>query len=318
LSGFNEQRTSVDFNGTNEYMADRTEQLKGYGAEWSMAFWCKPAAGSYTQRSEIMVVRQLGAAPSDRRYRRNLSLRGEVANDPFSVETYRGSGGVTKRYTWDGLLVQDAWNFVVVTRTAIPAATITLYKSGVEMAPDGKAVDGNGTMADSARAVFIGSGGEGLSFFTGRIHSTGIWGSLLSEAEALALFNGGDGRGFDWSSNSGNYISAANLQHWWRLGRDDMDMGADSGNYALLADVDNDSVNITLDDIVLDSPGITAAAGQTVTFQDNDDNTIFTLDALNGDSSEFVGDWVCENGLWVAGGTNEGLVVSAIYSQDGA
>jgi hypothetical protein len=87
----------------------------------------------------------------------------------------------------------------------------------------------------------------------GRFHSFAIWDDDLDQANITAIFNEGDGLGFDLSSDSGNYNKSANLIHWWKLGEDADDIGADSGGGAAI-DIDTNAVNISSADIVEDAP----------------------------------------------------------------
>jgi hypothetical protein len=54
--------------------------------------------------------------------------------------------------------------------------------------------------------------------------------------------------------NSGNYVSKANLVHWWRLGHDSGDIGKDYGTGSPFIDVMTNAANISAADIVVDAP----------------------------------------------------------------
>src|SRR3990172_3083986 len=54
--------------------------------------------------------------------------------------------------------------------------------------------------------------------------------------------------------NSGDYVNAANIQHWWRLGFDPEDLGGDYGIASTLIDMDQSAVGVTSADIFKEPP----------------------------------------------------------------
>ena len=59
-------------------------------------------------------------------------------------------------------------------------------------------------------------------------HSIAVWDRVLSGSQIAAV------RSFttpvrDLSTDTGPYLGAANLRHWWRFGFDASDVGKDSG-----------------------------------------------------------------------------------------
>ena len=68
--------------------------------------------------------------------------------------------------------------------------------------------------------LFIGgettnNGSDFRSYFTGDIDEVAVWNEALTNAEILALYNGGSGR--NAATNAGGYSSKANLKGYWRF-----------------------------------------------------------------------------------------------------
>ena len=88
--------------------------------------------------------------------------------------------------------------------------------------------------------------------WSGPIYSNGIYDLVLSSAEILAMYNGGNARDFDLETDSGNYVSSANLIHYYRVGLDDLQMGLDRGTSILVHDLDQGTYDIN--DFTADIP----------------------------------------------------------------
>jgi hypothetical protein len=78
-------------------------------------------------------------------------------------------------------------------------------------------VDNSGNMSTEARQIYIGHAVTASAPY-GYFHSVGMWNDILSAAEMLALYNDGNGRDIMWDTNTGDYVSGADCDHWWRLG----------------------------------------------------------------------------------------------------
>lgn len=79
--------------------------------------------------------------------------------------------------------------------------------------------------------------------YDGLIDEVGIWHTNLSDSEALALYN--DGLGLMLDDNSGNYVSSASLDGWWRMG-DGSTENAGSTPTAIIYDESENGHNGTL------------------------------------------------------------------------
>ena len=248
---FSPQQVSIDFDGTSERL-NKNNNLLGIADTWSVAKWWNP--GTLTATTNVVHLRLVsGGAANEIR----IQIAGSLANDPLRITNANSSGSVLKDYRWNSLVSVDTWFLTVYTWNG---TDMLLIHDGVDQgAPDSTGADNAGTMSDTARDVGIGASSDGNLAFDGRIHSVGIWDSVLSAAECLTLFNSGAGSVIDWSVDSGSYVSSASLQHWWRCGKKRTAIGADSPlvQSRSLGDINLDAASgITTDDIVADFPGI--------------------------------------------------------------
>ena len=249
---FDDQQVSLDFDGSNEYMLNNSNNTLDIANAWSVGVWWK--TNDITAQDTIFRSQPSGSA----NMLIALVLRGDQANDPINV-SITGGVGETKSYSWNSLVSNNTWHFSLITWDG---TTLKLYHDGVDQgAPDSTSGDTSVTMTNTARRIAFGTslvvGGGGLAGgFDGQIHSGGLWSVVLADAEITALYNLGEGAAFNWGSNSGSYTSSASLQHWWRLGFDSGDIGADYGVSSTSIDVSVNAVNMDADDIVADYPGL--------------------------------------------------------------
>lgn len=241
---FSAQTVCIDLNGTDENLFNNTPQVYGFADAWTIGLWWKPR--DYAANNRILGFdRTAGGEHSI-----TLSMMGAIGQDPMRAELYDNGGSVFKRWDWWNTSTSGAWNFHVFTWDG---TDIEMYWNSFLITPDDKGVDGSSTMSDNSdRKLYIGRSDE-ADYADARIHSVGMWNARLVAAEIVKLWNTGIGNALDWSENVGDYVSSANLKHWWRLGNSAGDIGGDSGSVPI--DVDTDASNITAgDDIKSDAP----------------------------------------------------------------
>ncbi len=246
------QNVSVDFNGTNEMMGNTVPTAYGTLNEWSVAMWFKPRGASFTQESEFWRKGTAGTAGNQVDFR----IRGTIINDPLRVRLYRPpiAASIFKDYQWDSLVVSGEWNLIVITWNG-PSDELLLYHNGTLTAPSAINTDEVSSQNNSLAVSQIANSQVGGAWCEGRIHQVGQWDVVLASGEQAVIYNGGNGKDVDWGSDSGSYSSSGALLHWWRLGHDSADMGADSGVTGGI-DVMHAQANITSGDIVADAPGL--------------------------------------------------------------
>ena len=145
-------------------------------------------------------------------------------------------------------MTQNVWQLLSVSWDG---TNLKLYRDGVDPTP-ATPLDNACTQTDNMYRVSIGADIVSGNIAGGRYHSVAVWDSALTSGEMLAIYNSGDGEGFDLSTDSGSYTSSSDLVRWWRLGLDSTDIGKDYVDDNV--DVMDDAANITSGDIVTDSP----------------------------------------------------------------
>lgn len=237
---------SIDLNGTNESLRNTTNNALGIANTWSISLWGK--IGDLTSaRHSIDFDSSLNNDSGIL-----IEVRGDIANDPLRVAIRNTAGTIFKFYTWDSLFTVDEWFNLTLTWDG---TNLTLYFNGSSQAPTSTPTDNAGTMDDEARRVFWGVTSGGANYWQGLFFSLAVWNSELSSAEASAIYNAGNGAAFDLRNDSGDYVSSANLQHYWIPGFNESDIGGDLGNASTLIDVAANAENITAaDDLVEDVP----------------------------------------------------------------
>ena len=227
------------------HYANTNPQLLGIANALSVGFWINPL-NPFPSTGELdQGIFELGSFLDGNVNMIRLTLNaGLEPNSRLGFELYDSAGVLFKRIffntpaniTWQ----TGAWQFLLFTYDgSLPIC----YFNGVALTAV-SVTDNAGTMTDTTRQIFIGFVERGLQedeVFDGMMHSVGMWSSALGATEALALYNGGDGKGANWYADLGAYVSSDNLKHWWRLGLDPNDPGKDYGTAAVLLDVDQNS-----------------------------------------------------------------------------
>lgn len=238
---------SVDLNGVDEFFFNTTNQPVGFANAWSVGVWLKPGAGAMTNNQVVVDIKLTGV--------NNVLFmtRGNAATGRIRWFNSASTGAGIKRYDWNSALTQDTWQVHLATWDG---TDLLAYKDGVTLgSPDLTPIDTTGTMTNTVRNVALGGRITLLNPFEGRLHSCLVWDVALSPAEILTLNNGGNGAGFDPLADSGNYASSANLEHWWKLGRNGEALGTDFATAGTPINVGQNAQNITIaDDIVQDAP----------------------------------------------------------------
>ncbi len=247
-AAFDSQEVSVDMDGGTEFFAKNSDVDVGIANSWSLLTWTKRTASDFTGGGGCLLdVDQL--ATNDN----TIGFRYLGAQDTIRV-FMRDSGGTTfKLYDWDNFQTLNQW---ISLLTTWDGTTLLLYIDGTDQVAS-KLTDDAGTMTSTVRRIGVGAGSSGSDTLQCIYHSAAIWDVALSSAEASAVYNSGSGGEFDLANNSGSYVSSANLLHWWRLGLESdpvSNIGQDYGKHTTLINVMDDAVDITADDVVIDSP----------------------------------------------------------------
>lgn len=249
---FTEQTRSVDLAGNfgGERLENSTLNLLGIADTWTAMFWFKNNNQSGTNK--VFRTAETGGVI-------NLIDFSFITAGTFLVTLRNATSSIYKDYGWSALVSDTGnWHQVVITLDGA-TDTLTLYYDSSPTAPSSTSDPAVANPTDTARFVgLFGREGNDQQTLNGIGHQGALWDVVLDGDAVTSIFNGGDGSSFNLRENSGNYNSAANVQHWWRLGDDDSadsQIGADSGVASTLINVSDNQVGITVaDDVVTDAP----------------------------------------------------------------
>ena len=222
---------SIEFNGTDEYLANTTHQTWGIADTWTVAMWLRPGhATGGIERDAFELAYYLIPAWQNR-----IKIGTTASSDSFRVVV----GALPNKDYKFGTWTQNTWHHVAVTWDG---TDLLVYVDGVEDSSPTKTADFAITMADGARQCSVGSSGGG-DFWQGHVYGgPAIWSTKLSAAEIAAIASDGQ---FNLRANSGNYASHDTLVHLYDY-RKTSDFGADFGNASVTkVDIDTNAVNVT-------------------------------------------------------------------------
>ncbi len=188
----------------------------------------------------------------------------------------------------------DLWYQVVITWDGT-AANRKLYWNGVDQGPpDVTTVNLDGTMTDTARVLQFGGGVS--PNLDGRGAAVALYDKILGSAEVLETY--ADGQiDFNLGADSGNYASAANLQHWWETGKTVSPfLGLDTGVSGALIDMEAAAFNINDGDRRHDVPGFSGVQTQSLDFDGLQDRLGHGPRLLGVDNSWSFGAWLKPRG----------------------
>lgn len=240
LRGKRDLLVSVEFDNDNDQTVSSSTQLLGIANTWSIMLWVNPA--DVPSGFEILMTLD-GFGTVRNRIQFNISAPSPPNRD-FNVALIDSTSTIFKQMNWDDLIPADTWSNIIVTFNGV-ADELKVYLNNVDQgAPDSAPTDNPGTMADHPRFVYLAQG----SLYTGLIHQVAIWNKVLFTNERAFLQD--PGRELDQSF--GNYFGKDNLQHWYRLGNNVLNIGEDYGNGSPLIDISG--AGIDSDDITVEAP----------------------------------------------------------------
>lgn len=223
----------------SEYLLNSTNQVMGIANAWSIQVLVSPSSADLN-----MYLMQL-LSSGDSFNKINILLRGTITEDPLRIVLANSTGTNFQDHQWNNTYsVGVKVNYLITW----DGTDLLLYIDGVETAPSSTATDNAGTMTDSTRAISVGARTSGSSQLVADIHSVAMWSVVLDQDAATELENSGTPENLDHRVNKGNYASADDLVHYYRLGLDAGDLGKDSGTANI--DIGDNAVGVGADDIV--------------------------------------------------------------------
>jgi len=235
------QTKAISFDGSTEYMANTTVQNIGIANAFTFSVWLKflsfPAAAPLYRF--ILVLSPLVGTIN------NIGIYNLSSSSKISVQIFDSTGVNIKDYM---LTTAETVGVKTMFTFSWDGTNMKVYSDGTEDTTVTKNSDNAGTMTSTNRGVWIGSS-RGTNMANVEISKANVWSSVLTAAEITSLYGGGTGYQSDYTTNFGSYVSAANCQHDWNLGRlASPSLGQDRG--ATPINVETNSANITDADIV--------------------------------------------------------------------
>ncbi len=236
---------SIDIDGATELFTNSTAQDIGIGAVWSINIWM-------IKETDIVANKHcMDIEDGTSNNRISWEVNPSLGLDDHAIFLVYSSSGSSIRAQDNDYFAGEDGNWVMITLTFGGGTDLVLYKNGSVVALDDSSGSG-GTMTQTDRRIEFGDGNDSI------FYSIAMWSVELGSTEITEIYNSGDGTNFDMSSNSGDYTSSGDLQHWWVPGANQSTtnaMGTDYGNASNLINLMDNATNLTVaDDITANSP----------------------------------------------------------------
>jgi hypothetical protein len=277
---------SIDFDGVTESLQAIYDENSGeMGDTFSISIWVKPLDLSVLTSQSFFNLNPISGFFLNNQVFIRYAITPPNNSLEFRVFNFASFGTLSVVFTVVAPIVAgtstiftngvNEWNLLTATwdRSLVADARLQLYMNGILFATGGSlTVTNSATGAPDIERNLSTSPfftnytvGIGDSFFfppiRARLNMMGIWSSALAANEVTALYNAGLGGLIDWRVNTGNYISSANLAHYWLFGFDttsNTTICNDYGNSSFaLINLSDAAVDITVaDDVVTDTPPV--------------------------------------------------------------
>lgn len=212
--------TSLLFDGSSAISSTPIQPIGLFDA-WTISSWIKPSAIETANQSWLYIGTAAAGAPNSI----NFQILGSLPGDPLRVTVVNSAGATLKELTFEDALLNDDWFNIIATWDGGPD-TLSVYKSGVLLVPDAT-VSGSGSQTDASRFIDVGGSVNGVSVdhYFGQVGHIGMWNSVLALDEILQIAS--QGNCVDLRYNVSSYISAENLERYYKPGEDPITTGRD-------------------------------------------------------------------------------------------
>ena len=226
---------------------------------FSFACWAKFTGSADAGRNALMAVRRSVAASA-----LDWGLDDNSNTDLTCILVNAAQSG-RQFQTWGGVITPNAWHHIVLTwdgttGTGSDAGGPHCYVDGVNVDSGNRVAtfnnDGSGFDAGSNRAVRVGTQIGGTTNWEGPMFTASIYNTVLAAAEVAELYASGNAQTVDPRVNTGDYVSAGTLIHYYRLGVgvNDVEFGQDDtllGSEIGMTDI---GAVVTVSDMTSDIP----------------------------------------------------------------
>ena len=245
---------SLDFDGVDDYLTMGTPAAAIITGDVSISVWAK--IDSFVDNTSIISMSGSSESEADNfLYRITTDAYG--GNPGIKVGHEYGSGSNEFKTFNTNLSLATWYNLLVVRDTS--AKTWKLYVDGSLFGTD--SYSNNATGGTSAT---LNIGVQGSYYFDGNIDEVAIWDSVLTAAEATAIYN--SAAPTNLTVDAGDYASSSDLIGYWRNGDPD-----GTSEYPTIPDASTNSndgtmTNMVSGDIVEDAPAGGGGGGSSATF----------------------------------------------------
>jgi len=219
---------SLDFDGVDDILITTKDTSIMPTENLTAGCWIKPSTWAFTGNSQdYFPFGCVAAGGWGIRFTNNYN--GTITEFEAKINVSAGGDGAGYIYPSAGtgfsatLRALTGWHYVSFTYDKATGVG-SLYLDGVEKGT-ANASAGADIVYHHAndRPLMFGADAAtdttGADFFVGNIDEGSVWNKTLTSAEILAIYNGGVP--INLLSNTGAYVSSANLQGWWRMGDPD-------------------------------------------------------------------------------------------------
>lgn len=259
---------SLRFKGVDAYLENTVRQSLGFGNLWTISLWLKPFEDlpreKLTQINHRTLLHLKGAA-----HKNEILIWADritdTSPDVIHVENWNCRGERVRITRFNMAQQRNEWrNFSVFW----DGTNLIGWDNAIEISDTHETLSGTGgflmedPVASAGRSVRIGAAYSGiaaavelpLSTWSGLMGPVAIWNTGVTDQELGVVVSGNFG--LDLATNSGTYTSSANLVHWWRVGADSADIGADYATTVTGINVGDAATISGTNEIVVDSPTI--------------------------------------------------------------
>ncbi len=240
---------ALDLDGSSEYLASALAAPLDAEAGLTFSLWAKAPAGDSGRRGLLRVASADGGSGVE------LSLVTGPAGKTLELRAFAAAQGLDDvRETPAPIADGEWWNLSLVIDSE--QGTALLYLDGELIAA--RAAGGLSTALSAESYAFVlGTGEAGRSApWLGRLGHAAVWNTALlpDEIAEISLL----GHALDLRADSAEYLGAAALAHYWRLGADAEAVGLDYGVAPI--DLDDPLGGLDAADVVDDAPESLAPA----------------------------------------------------------
>ena len=252
-SSYSSGGKSLRFDQDADGLHDATNEAWGIANDYTILIWLKPNS-SGTEVGAGVISPGSPVSGAEDAIQLLVDYTG-AANQQYRLVLREGNT-VFKDYRYGTGILNDTWTLVGFSWNGV-SDSLVCFQDGAIVTPGLTPTDNAGTQTDASRDGGLGVNALGAldTCYVGLIHSAMVFNTAISEANITALFNGGNGDGFDPNENSGGYTESSALVQWWLPGTQaSPNLGAPATNSP--GSVDFTSELGTMDDthITVDAP----------------------------------------------------------------